>query len=1150
MRFLRLELSAFGHFRDEVLDLSAKQPGFHLVYGNNEAGKSTALRAIRGFLYGIPPQSRDTFLHAGSELRLAAELVTDDGKPLYAVRRKGRKNTLLDADGVPMDEQRLESLCAEPGLFDAMFGLDHESLRHGAQELLDGKAGESLFGAGMGTGSVRRLYNDLSRAADELFKSRSRTLPINQQMEDLRLSRQVVDAQSTSAESYTAKQQALEELRAERDARVVGRNRLRSEKSALERQLRVLPLLARRKQHQEQFTELEPIPDLPHDAQERRVAAERQRDEARQRREHEQLEIERVERRIALLSVNPELAAIDARLIDDLSLQLGQHRKAQADLPKRQAELRALRHDVQREMSELGSDLAPERAEELLLTEIEEQKLQRLCREKTRFDTQLGDLSGKVKKVRGAVAHRKKELARVVAVADPTALAAALTRAQRSTGAEQRLHASGRRLQRLEERLQQTLAGLSGYSGGLSDLFGLPVPSTETVLAFDAKWSEAVRARDALRTEFEQLEQSRIELLKEQKTLQGRGRIPTRERLLELRAERDQALSREPAGDEALQLVAQCDEYADRLFIEAERVSQLARIVAALEAADAKEHRLAARRGEAQERWAELQQSWLAQWKQCRVEPAEPREMIEWLRRRDEALAHIEERDALRDECRGLERQLGTARGDLSAALEAVGEPSQQLWETNLTSLCDRAASVVEQLSRQRAERQDLERSHRLEERQFEELTDEHEELKARFKHWRSDWYKALDSLSLQRDSGPEEVLAAVGKRKRLGGLLGDMGKLAGRISGMERDSGALQAEVDKHLALLMPEARELPLEEACESLIRRARRARADAEEAARLREDLEQRRERASRARIAEQRADAELTELMTYAQAADLRELVAAEERVAKARRLAALIDELEDEIVGQGDGASLAELMQQTEGALAEQVRERIDAIEPELAACEQRVDELSARVATEEQQLERLTRGAAEASEELAARTAQLQETVRQYLALRLGALLLHREVESYRDQHQGPVLRRAGELFPQLTLGAYSGLRAGFDKKDEQILLCVRSDGREVLVEGLSDGTRDQLYLALRLASLERYLENRPSMPLVLDDVLVHFDDARAGAALSVLGELAQRVQVLFFTHHERVAELARETIDDSVLQVHALGQGQTARVA
>jgi hypothetical protein len=61
-------------------------------------------------------------------------------------------------------------------------------------------------------------------------------------------------------------------------------------------------------------------------------------------------------------------------------------------------------------------------------------------------------------------------------------------------------------------------------------------------------------------------------------------------------------------------------------------------------------------------------------------------------------------------------------------------------------------------------------------------------------------------------------------------------------------------------------------------------------------------------------------------------------------------------------------------------------------------------------------------------------------------------------------------------------------------------------------------------------------------MPLILDDVLLHFDDERAKAAFEVFGELAQRIQILFFTHHSHHVELARAALGNGSLFVHDLG--------
>ena len=68
MKIVRLDLRAYGPFTGESLDFTPALHGLHLVYGPNEAGKSTTLRALRGLLYGIPLSCQDSFLHAGPDL--------------------------------------------------------------------------------------------------------------------------------------------------------------------------------------------------------------------------------------------------------------------------------------------------------------------------------------------------------------------------------------------------------------------------------------------------------------------------------------------------------------------------------------------------------------------------------------------------------------------------------------------------------------------------------------------------------------------------------------------------------------------------------------------------------------------------------------------------------------------------------------------------------------------------------------------------------------------------------------------------------------------------------------------------------------------------------------------------------------------------
>src|SRR3954451_21718672 len=112
MRIAQLQLLAFGPFRGLELDFSA--PGLHMVFGRNEAGKSTTLRAITGLLYGIDTRTLDAHVHKPSELRIGGTLEGDASARIRVVRRKdvskGGPNTLLDELGQALHEVVLQRL--------------------------------------------------------------------------------------------------------------------------------------------------------------------------------------------------------------------------------------------------------------------------------------------------------------------------------------------------------------------------------------------------------------------------------------------------------------------------------------------------------------------------------------------------------------------------------------------------------------------------------------------------------------------------------------------------------------------------------------------------------------------------------------------------------------------------------------------------------------------------------------------------------------------------------------------------------------------------------------------------------------------------------------------------------------------------------
>ena len=150
MKIRNVQLSAYGPFTGDIIDLGGSGADFHMVFGPNEAGKSSALRALRDMLFGIPTRTPDNFLHSYANLRLGAALVKSDGSEIEFLRRKGQVKTLRGPD----DESVLAEDALVPFLggisrevFEQMFAIGHADLVRGGDPAVGRVQGQGAQGA-------------------------------------------------------------------------------------------------------------------------------------------------------------------------------------------------------------------------------------------------------------------------------------------------------------------------------------------------------------------------------------------------------------------------------------------------------------------------------------------------------------------------------------------------------------------------------------------------------------------------------------------------------------------------------------------------------------------------------------------------------------------------------------------------------------------------------------------------------------------------------------------------------------------------------------------------------------------------------------------------------------------------------------------
>jgi uncharacterized protein YhaN len=211
--------------------------------------------------------------------------------------------------------------------------------------------------------------------------------------------------------------------------------------------------------------------------------------------------------------------------------------------------------------------------------------------------------------------------------------------------------------------------------------------------------------------------------------------------------------------------------------------------------------------------------------------------------------------------------------------------------------------------------------------------------------------------------------------------------------------------------------------------------------------------------------------------------------------------------------------------------------RIAEIDAEAASLGERRERLSADRANAAATLEAMRKGhnAAGKAQEAEDALADARAHAERYARLHIARTLLRAGIERFRREEQGPLLRAAGAHFALLTDGRYVRLEADQTPTGKTVLHAIRDGGIECPVEALSEGTRDQLYLALRVASVEAQARRAEPLPFIADDLLVHFDDTRAQAAISLLARLGRATQVVLFTHHDHIAALAGSHADVAV---------------
>ena len=1120
MRLRRLDLARYGRFEGASLDFgdASGTTDVTVIFGPNEAGKSTAFAAWLDLLYGFKrPGHPYAFRFERKDLLVGAEVETPEG-PLELQRTARNTGSLTDGSGREVSEHRLAALLhgLDRDAYRTRFSLDDAVLRSGGEEIsaAKGDLGRLLHAGTSGLSGLSRALDEVREDVERFYKKSgsAQVLPVAK--------RRLKELETEMRERWLSPTR-FDELRTAVTGREAAAQDARNRLAEARRAIAYANAAARRRElraRQANLAEaLKGYPDGPDLAQgaaheivrlsaEAREAAERERRAEATRAEADRLLSDDLTPDPAGLDLGPLLDDLDGLRFDDQPL-LFRVAGAEADLEKRRAERDRLLTAADASATRLGGPGSS--AEEMRVAPATLDLLAKQLQEVRDAEHDLRSAEEALADAQDGQGDPPPAQQGEAALAD----------------AWERMRAEAPDLDALREAEAQAATATGMAAAGLPEGWEarLAPDGLTTEEEVSATVQAAARATDALAVAEERSEDAIAAREGAEARHAAAAANPAAMDIAEIqrrRRGREQAWSVHRAALDAetadiFEAAMRADDEATAAHAEgAEARALLLRRTEELETARAEEAAAGRSATTAQAESASLDDRLAALAPRLLLEPGTspdsflPRrrtlafalEAAERQRAATAALARAKERHA------GLELGVREALEATGAALEDA--PLGVAAKSRLEELRE-AATTLARWQAKEEQRAELARH----------VSRAKERLAAR--------QAALAEVAAESwiaQMAPVALREALPVARELAGTLDQVRDLNHRIARMERALEAFEAVAPRLREVVGPAP-------TAEALVQSARRRRTHAERIASEIAAATQRRDDAAaaakEARTAQDRAAERIADLLAgqeMPEGVPPDQLVTRlEERddMRKGRQRA------EDEIAEAGrdlDAARLAE-----EEAILDPARRAGLADDLARADEESATADRDAGAAQQELASALKASGGAAADQERAAILEDLTGGAREAIVRAIGAAAAGAALRRLSESRRGPMLADTEAAFRRLTDGVWSRLDTWVQGQDERLVGI--SEGRSVPADGMSTGTRAQLYLALRIAGHAAFVRDAGPLPFVTDDILESFDDQRAAAALDLTAELGSRGQAILFTHHAHLVEMASARI-------------------
>ena len=1143
VRINRLDLTRYGKFTDAVVDFGQRpvgSPDLHVVYGPNEAGKSTTFNAILDLVFGIGHSTKYGFLHPYPAMRLGGNLLVA-GRDREFVRVKRLQNSLLDGDERTVAETEIMADLGgiDRSAFSTMFSLDEETLKSGGESILASKGdlGQLLFSASAGLSDLSRRLGEIRGEADRFYKLRARNTELGElrsRLADLKVKRDELDLQATDFARMRIELAAHEERY---QKAVDQQSAIQRRSNEINRILRALPTMARLSLYREELRATIAVPEPPGSWKNELSAIRKESIELRVKIDAVAHSIATIESEIERVADPSEVLAFAGRGEELLKTLEPRYVTAVVDIPKLKGRIADLSVDAL--LLQLGQP-GEKNPARLILDATTVGRLRGLINARSGVDARLEAASKELARTNRALAEEGGAYERLVEYRQPErrrafeALAATVN-AIETLDDETSLRLLTRRRQAAEASVLESMAQLVPWRGTSAELAAIPVPLTTTVEKWKATYANCRDSEKSAASDRDRLQSELDRVDAEIADIRGRSGKIDETSAIASRAARDEAwllhrqtLTIETALDFERTMRADDQAVSARLlhFADSGMLAQLsltrAVAIAELQSADQ-------RLSDARSALAALTSEMLTSFSgvaAAQLLVRDPNELQEWLRRRTTALAARDDLGSIDQEIADVRDRSVSAKLRITAALKAAGIKAVDVDDTvSLIALAEReldrfnsAMDQADRLERLNADRN--ERTKLLAEAQSDDA------------EWNARWAELCAGCWLKDQQSVPDVDAVnviIPILEKLSSAVEMKESLVDRVQKMEQDAIIFEQTVFALCSGLGID-RLGSLGDMTRAIGEKIKIAERDRDRVEKLEEALDQAREQEKELLVTRQVLSARTDEMTAFFGCTTIDEVEAQIDLCLKRQAVRAAIDDLERELLEITGVQDILEVEHRLSLADRNALEVELEGMKPLLAHHEQACRDAFHELSTIRKALDAVGGDAAAAQIEERRRTTLLdiEERAERYLELRIGIVAAEQALRLYRDRHRSGMMSRASEAFRTISRGAYSGVAAQ-PGKDGEVLMALSASGGSLSADALSRGARFQLYLALRVAGYHEFVTERPGVPFIADDIMETFDDFRAEEAFRLFAGMAQHGQVIYLTHHRHLIDIAKK---------------------